>query len=128
MKVLAFAASNSKHSINRTLAASAAGIVGEASVEVLDLNDYELPIFSEDREKALGQPEPAKRFLDKIGEADCLIIAHAEHNGSFTAAYKNLLDWSSRIERKIFQDKPTLMLATSPGPGGGANVLAWAQR
>lgn len=127
MNVLAFAASNSKHSINRTLAVYAAGKIQAASVEVLDIHDYEMPIFSEDREKELGQPEPAQQFLDRISEADALIIAYAEHNGSFTAAYKNLVDWASRIERKVFQDKPTLMLATSPGGGGGANVLALAE-
>jgi len=100
--------------------------MGNASVEVLDVNDYEMPIFSEDREKELGQHETAKRFLEKIRKADFLIIAYAEHNGSFTAAYKNLLDWTSRIEHKIFQDKPTLMLATSLG--AGASVLNLAER
>jgi NAD(P)H-dependent FMN reductase len=51
MKVLAFAASNNKQSINRTLAAYAAGLMDNADVEVLDINDYEMPIFSDEREK-----------------------------------------------------------------------------
>ena len=128
MKIIAFAASNSKRSINRVLAAHVAGLVADAEVEVLDLNDFEMPIFSEDREAALGHPPEAGQFLHKIGEADALVIAYAEHNGSFSAAYKNVVDWASRVRRKVFQGKPTLMLATSPGAGGGAGVLRLAEQ
>jgi len=126
MKVLAFAASNSKNSINKQLATYAANLVQSAEVEILDINDYEMPIFSEDREKELGQPEQAQAFYKKLGEADAIIISFAEHNGSYTAAYKNLFDWTSRIDMKIFQNKAMLMLATSPGPGGASSVLAAA--
>jgi len=123
MKILAFAASNSKQSINRILATYVAHLIEGAEVEVLDINDYEMPIFSVDREKQLGQPEHAKKFYSKIGEADVLIISFAEHNGTYTAAYKNLFDWTSRINQKVFQNKPTLLLSTSPGAGGAASVL-----
>lgn len=126
MKILAFAASNSENSINKQLAAYAAGLLPNAQVEVLDINDYEMPIFSDRREKELGQPLQAQQFYKKIGEADAVIISFAEHNGSYTAAYKNLFDWTSRIDMKVYQGKPVLMLATSPGPGGAANVLAAA--
>ncbi|PAJ76303.1 NADPH-dependent FMN reductase [Pseudoalteromonas sp. NBT06-2] len=126
MKVLAFAASNSKNSINKQLATYAANLVENAEVEILDINDYEMPIFSEDREKKLGQPEQAQAFYKKLGEADAIIISFAEHNGSYTAAYKNLFDWTSRIDMKVFQSKSMLMLATSPGPGGANSVLTTA--
>ncbi|MDO6497973.1 NADPH-dependent FMN reductase [Photobacterium sanguinicancri] len=126
MKVLAFAASNSKQSINKQLATAASQLINEADVEVLDINDYEMPIFSMEREQELGQPAQAQAFFKKIGEADALIISFAEHNGSYTAAYKNLFDWTSRIDQKVFQGKPMLLLSTSPGPGGASNVLAAA--
>lgn len=126
MKVLAFAASNSKQSINKQLATAASQLINEADVEVLDINDYEMPIFSMEREQELGQPAQAQAFFKKIGEADALIISFAEHNGSYTAAYKNLFDWTSRIDQKVFQGKPMLLLSTSPGPGGASNVLATA--
>ena len=126
MKLLAFAASSSKKSINKKLATYAASLVEGAQVDVLDLNDYELPLFSEDKEEALGQPELAIKFLSKIGESDAVIISFAEHNGSYSAAYKNLFDWCSRINRNVFQDKPLIYLSTSPGQGGAANVLAAA--
>lgn len=126
MKVLAFAASNSKKSINKNLVTYAAGLLNNAQTEVLDLNDYELPLYSEDKEAELGHPAIAQEFLNKIGHSDAIIISFAEHNGSYTAAYKNLFDWSSRINQKVFQNKPLVFLATSPGPGGAASVLAAA--
>lgn len=126
MKVLAFAASNSSKSINKKLATYAAGLLDDAEVELLDLNDYEMPLFSIDREAATGHPELAKAFLQKIAACDAMIISFAEHNGSYSAAFKNLFDWCSRIEPKVFQNKPLVLLSTSPGARGGATVLAAA--
>lgn len=126
MKLLAFAASSSRNSINKLLVSHAAGLLKSADVEVLDLNDYEMPLFSADRERELGHPQLAQQFSDKIGQADALMISFAEHNGSYTAAYKNLFDWCSRIQPKVFQNKPMVLLSTSPGGRGGASVLAAA--
>lgn len=126
MKVLAFAASNSSKSINQQLAVYAAGLIENAEVELLDINDYEMPIYSADREEASGIPQLAHDFLAKIGDSDALLISFAEHNGSYTAAYKNLYDWTSRIGPKVYQNKPMVMLATSPGGRGAQTVLASA--
>ena len=129
MKLLAFAASNSSKSINKQLATYAASQMKHTDgvdVELLDINDFEMPLFSEDKEAQLGQPQQAKDFYAKLGQADAIIISFAEHNGSYTAAYKNLFDWTSRIDQKLFQNKPLLLLATSPGSGGAATVLTAA--
>ena len=128
MKILAFAASNSKTSINKQLATYAASLLKGAHIEVLDLNDYELPLYSIDKQAEIGEPSLATEFLSKIGLSDAIIISFAEHNGSYTAAYKNLFDWCSRINRKVFQGKSLVLLSTSPGPGGAANVLATASQ
>jgi chromate reductase, NAD(P)H dehydrogenase (quinone) len=125
-KVTCFAASSSRNSINKKLVTYAAGLLEDAEVEILDLNDYELPLFSVDREAELGQPSLAQAFLDKIQSSDALIIAFAEHNGCYSAAYKNLYDWASRIDAKVYRDKPMVLLATSPGGRGGASVLELA--
>ena len=122
-KVTCFAASSSRNSINKQLVTYAAGLVENAEVEVLDLNDFELPLFSIDREVELGQPQLAQDFLGKIQGSDALIIAFAEHNGCYSAAYKNLYDWASRIEAKVYKDKRIALLATSPGGRGGKSVL-----
>ena len=82
MKLLALAASSSSKSINKQLATYAASLVEGADVEILDINDYEMPLFSQDREDELGHPELAQRFFAKIGEVDGIIISFAEHNGS----------------------------------------------
>jgi chromate reductase len=123
IKVTCFAASSSRNSINKQFVTYAAGLVEGADVEVLDLNDFELPLFSVDREAELGQPQLAQDFLGKIQTSDALIIAFAEHNGCYSAAYKNLYDWASRIEAKVYKDKRIVLLATSPGGRGGQSVL-----
>lgn len=127
MKILAFAASNSRKSINKALVTYATTLLGKHTVEVLDINDYEMPIYSTDLEDAHGIPDAASRFLNKIEEADALLISYAEHNGNYTVAYKNLFDWASRRNREVYQGKPVVMLSTSPGPGGAKSVLGLAR-
>ena len=126
MKIIAFGASNSRQSINKKLATYAANRMSPADIEILDLNDFEMPLYSQDTEAEIGLPKQAQQFLASIKSADAIIISFAEHNGSYTAAYKNIFDWVSRIEQKVFQNKPMVLLSTSPGPGGASNVLALA--
>lgn len=127
MKIIAFGGSNSKNSINKKLATYASSLFKEASAEVLDLNDFALPLFSVDLEKEIGQPQLAKDFLDKITSADFLVVSLAENNGNYSAAFKNLLDWASRQAKEVFHQKPMLLMATSPGGRGGATVLEIAK-
>jgi len=125
MKITAFAGSSSKESINKILVEYAAKQFENAKTEILDLNNYEMPIFSVDREKHDGIPTLALRFAEKIDEADLLIISLAEHNSSYTTAFKNIFDWISRIkDRKHFGEKPVFLMAAATGPGGGKHVIA----
>ena len=94
-KIIAFGASSSKTSINKQFAVYAANEFKGATVEVLDLNDYEMPVFSVDKEKESGIPQLAHDFFSKIGSADLLVISFAEHNGSYSAAFKNIFDWGA---------------------------------
>ncbi|WP_064609583.1 NADPH-dependent FMN reductase [Photobacterium sp. J15] len=126
MKIIAFAASTHKQSINKQLVRYASKLLDKVEVEILDLNDYELPLYSQDKEGEIGHPQLAKDFLSKIGDSDGVLISFAEHNGSYSVGYKNLFDWCSRIEPKVFQNKPMVLLSTSPGSLGGASVLAAA--
>ena len=126
-KIIAFGASSSKNSINKQLATYTANQFKNVSVEILDLNDYEMPIFSIDKEIENGIPELANDFYTKIGSADLIIISFAEHNGVYSTAFKNIFDWASRINGKTFQEKPMLLLATSTGPRGGTTVLEIAK-
>lgn len=127
MKIIAFGASNSRNSINKKLATYASSLFDNASVEVLDLNDYALPLFSIDLEATIGQPQLATDFLDKIAFADLLVVSMAENNGNYSVAFKNLFDWASRQKKDVFQQKPLFLLSTSPGGRGGATVLEIAK-
>lgn len=122
MKVLAFAGSNSENSVNKKLIHFAATYFENDEVEVLDLNDYEMPIFKPEREAA-GIPQLALDFAKKIDESDLILMALAEYNSTYTAAFKNIFDWVSRIkDRKHFGEKPMFLMSAAPGPGGGKNV------
>lgn len=121
MKFLAFGASTSKASINKRFVAYI-GTYFEGT-EVIDLNDFELPIYSIDLEEESGIPENVIRFYDKLSAADIIIISLAEHNGTYTAAFKNLFDWTSRYKSKLFESKRLILAATSPGQRGGKGVM-----
>ena len=122
-KIIAFAGSNSKTSINKQLATYAASLVDDAEVNVLDLNDYELPLYGIDIEIEHGIPDNARKFLDMIKSTDGIVLSLAEHNGAYASVFKNLFDWMSRIDGKLWSEKPMLLMATSPGGRGGATVL-----
>lgn len=126
MKILAFAASNSIKSINKQLVIFASKQLESHDVEVIDINDFELPIYSIDLETKFGIPAAVHAFREKIAQADGMIISFAEHNGGYTVAYKNLFDWASRVNMGVYQGTPTVMLSTSPGGGGASNVLSTA--
>lgn len=126
IKILALGTSSNRRSINLDLATYAAGLIEGAEVETLSVADYELPLYSDTREEELGSPELAQQFLERIAAADAIVPSFAEYNGSYTASFKNIFDWASRIERRVFQDKPAVFLSTSPGAGGAKSVLQQA--
>jgi len=125
--IIAFAGSNSKTSINKQLAGYAASLVEEVETTVLDLNDFELPLYSFDFETAHGIPENAHKFIELLKNTDGIILSLAEHNGAYSTVFKNLFDWMSRIDGKLFYKKPMLLMATSPGGRGGLSVLEIAK-
>lgn len=122
MKLLAFAGSNSSTSINRELVKFALSLLPDYEVNLLDLNDFEMPIFSVDREKN-GYPPQVNAFLKAISEADGIVCSFAENNRTFSVAFKNVLDWASRITDNIFAHKPMLLMSTSTSRYGGSRVM-----
>lgn len=126
MKILAFAGSTSSTSINRELVKFVLKSFSGDEINLIDLNDFDMPVFSVDREKN-GFPDEAHNFLKHIEECDVIICSLAEHNRSYSAAFKNVFDWASRINVKVFQNKPMLLMTTSPGGYGGGNVMNTAK-
>jgi len=131
MKILAFGASNSSNSINKKFVSSVSKYYKEVNdeIQILDLNDFEVPLFSKDKEKNDGIPEAAYKFAEKIDWADLILISFAENNGNYNVGYKNLIDWVSRIkDRKTYPNKPIFILSTSEGARGGKSVLEIAEQ
>lgn len=126
MKILAFAGSTSSTSINRELVKFVLKDFQHEEINFIDLNDFDMPVFSVDREKK-GFPDEAHNFLKAIEDSDVIICSLAEHNRSYSSAFKNVFDWASRINVKVFQDKPMLLMSTSPGGYGGGNVMNTAK-
>lgn len=122
-KIVAFGASSSSKSINKTLAEYAASQISSTQVKLLDLNNFEMPIFSVDRENENGIHKLAQQFKQEIIDAEAIVISFAEHNGAYSAAFKNIYDWVSRIDGNVWESKPLFLLATSPGGRGGKSVL-----
>lgn len=122
-KIIAFSGSNSNHSINQSLIRATAQLVLGAEVEILDLRDYPAPVYGIDLENSSGFPEKMVAFHQKMISADGFIVSSPEHNGSMPAVLKNTLDWLSRQEGKIFQNKPVVFLSASEGERGGASVM-----
>ena len=127
IKVLAFAGSNSKRSINLKLVKYALSYLEYGEVNLLDLNDYEVALYSIDREKNDGYPEKIKSFISQIKQCDCMVISLAEHNGSYSVAFKNIFDWASVIDCNFFQNKPMFLMSTSIDGFAGEDVMDAAE-
>lgn len=130
VKVLAFSGSTRNDSYNKKVIQEAAQFAREmqASVKIIDLKDFSMPLFDEDLEKAEWMPSNAKRFRKLLIESDAIIISTPEYNGSIPGVLKNALDWASRSEegkgsREAFKGKYFTIISASPGGGGGVRAL-----
>jgi chromate reductase len=129
MKVLVFGASLRKGSWNKKVAAQAARAARDLGHEAdhADFRDFEMPVYDGDLEDASGTPPGAMKLVQRIRNADALIISTPEYNGSIPGAFKNAIDWVSREEPMPWAGKPILLLAASPGALGGVRSL-WHSR
>src|SRR5215218_8987093 len=90
-----------------------------ASVEILDLAQYQFPIFEE---RLKFQPAPSEQVLDfaaRINKADGVIVATPEYNGGYPAALKNVLD----LLYEEWHRKPIAIATASNGAFGGSQVI-----
>lgn len=126
-KILAFAGSNSYTSINHQLIVSVAEMIDFAEVDVIRLRDFEVPIFGIDAERETGIPKQMHELKNMISDYEGFIISTPEHNGIPPAFLLNMLDWMSRINRRIFNEKPMLLLSTSDGARAGISALTILQ-
>jgi NAD(P)H-dependent FMN reductase len=117
-QIMAFAGSNSSTSINFQLVQYTAAQVKDHKVQLMNMANFPLPMFSVDYEKEHGYTNSLAELRDDIIKADALILSVNEHNGNPSAYFKNLLDWLSRLERNFLGDTQVFLMATSPGRRG----------
>ncbi len=129
-RILAFSASARLESLNRKFLAFAVESARAAGGEVtlLDLNDYELPLYHGDHEDAKGLPPNAVKLIGLITGHHGLLIASPEYNSMFTPLLKNTIDWCTRDEANPFEGKVAAVISASPGPYGGIRSLQLAQQ
>jgi chromate reductase, NAD(P)H dehydrogenase (quinone) len=130
-RILAFAGSLRKHSVNKRVLKTAIKGAERAGAEVtyIDLCDYPMPVYNLDDHEKDGFDENALKLQGLLTQHDGLLIASPEYNGSLPAALKNAIDWASRpsdtYERsKVFSGKVAAMMTASPGSFGGVRSLA----
>lgn len=131
-KILAFSGSARTDSYNQKLvniAALGAEQAG-AQVTVINLADFQMPIFNQDLESSEGIPELAKRFKQLLVEHDGFLIASPEYNSAFSPLLKNAMDWASRRVGDeppllAYRGKLAVIMAASPGALGGLRGLVF---
>ena len=133
-RILVFAGSARRDSLNKKLARAAAQFAREAGAEAtfIDLDDYPIPLYHGDLEAASGMPENARRLREIFLAHDALIIASPENNSSVSSLLKNTIDWLSRDVEDGKGDSSGLapwrgkvagLMAASPGGFGGIRAL-----
>ncbi|APV49965.1 hypothetical protein BWI17_09860 [Betaproteobacteria bacterium GR16-43] len=129
VRILAFAGSARRDSLNKKLVRVGAQAAREAGGEVtlVDLDDYPMPVYHGDLEDASGLPENALKLRALFLSHDALLIASPENNGSVTALLKNTIDWLSRSVGDgkgansglaPYRGKVAALMGATPGPWG----------
>jgi len=100
---------------------------GGFDVEILDLRDWQLPIFGESyatigdpRNPAFSVPE-VRRWNDAIAAGDAYLFVTPEYNHSVPGGLKNAID--SVFATFAFRNKPAACVAYSGGIGGGIRAV-----
>lgn len=129
VKFIAFSGSIRGASLNKKLTSAAVTLFQEnkQEIELIDLADYELPIYNGDLEQS-AFPENAVKLYKKFKEADGLVISSPEYNSSFPPLLKNVIDWVSRPQLNepalaAFAGKTAMIVSASMGPLGGIRGL-----
>jgi chromate reductase, NAD(P)H dehydrogenase (quinone) len=129
IKLIAFAASLRRDSLNRRLLAQAvlAARAAGATVDVHDFRDFIFPAYDADVQVAEGIPAEVQQLGRLVKEADGLLLASPEYNYSMPGNLKNTIDWLSRIRPHVVRDRWAMLLSASNGRVGGNRGL-WQLR
>lgn len=129
MNVLLFSGSLRVDSLNKKLLRVVKSYFNDKQINhtLIDLIDFAMPLYNEDIETSAGIPSLVDQLALCIKNADALIIASPEYNGSISSPLKNTIDWLSRCKPMPLADKHLLLLSTSPAKFGGVRGV-WHTR
>ena len=133
-RILVFAGSARRDSLNKKLARVAAGYAREAGGDAIfvDLDEYPMPVYHGDLEAAEGMPANGMKLREIFIAHDALLVVSPENNQSITSLLKNTIDWLSRSigdgkgansGLAPFRGKVAAMMAASPGAYGAVRHL-----
>lgn len=94
-----------------------------ANAHILDLKEYDFPIFSETLKTQKKPTEKVLDFAEKIKSSDGIIIITPEYNGGYPASLKNAVD----VLYDEWRHKPVGIVTVSAGPFAGSQVLVSLQ-
>jgi chromate reductase len=123
MTVLGISGSLRRGSHNTKLLRAAEELL-PADAELVVFDELEIvPPYNEDRDTE-RPPAGAERLRDAIAQADAVLFATPEYNGSMPGQLKNAVDWASRPHRtSALWGKPVAVIGASSGMYGAV----WAQ-
>ncbi|SCF08994.1 NAD(P)H-dependent FMN reductase [Micromonospora haikouensis] len=124
MRILALSGSLRQESFNTHLLRALPSVAPDGmTFDIFDgLGD--IPLYNQDLDVAEA-PEPVRRWRTAIREADGLVIATPEYNGSIPGVVKNAIDWASRpMPSAALLGKSAVVMVATPGRNLGRNCLA----
>ncbi|EKD54688.1 MAG: NADPH-dependent FMN reductase [uncultured bacterium] len=128
MRLFMFAASLRKESVNKKLINLAAKLIQkDHTIDLADFSEFHLPIYNADIQNNEGFPVEVNKFIQRMHQADAMILSLPEYNFSMPGTFKNLIDWVSRVTPMPWQKQRILLLSASPSLVGGNRGL-WAAR
>jgi len=129
MKLLMFAASLRKESVNKKLIHLSASLAKElgAEVDLANFNEFDMPLYNADIQDEQGFPDGVSRFITRLHAADGLVMSVPEYNFSMPGTLKNLIDWVSRVTPMPWKRQSILLQSASPSLAGGNRGL-WNTR
>jgi NAD(P)H-dependent FMN reductase len=129
VRILAFAASLRKGSLNRRLLELSASIAREAGAEVdiAAFREFEMPMYDADVDREQGLPPGGLELASRLKTADALLLTVPEYNYSIPGTLKNAIDWVSRVRPMPWRGKSVYLMSAAPSPMGGIRGL-WQTR
>jgi NAD(P)H-dependent FMN reductase len=94
-----------------------------ATTEIIDLKEYDFPIFQGTLKTLINPAENVLEFAAKIKSSDGIIMVTPEYNGGYPASLKNAID----VLYEEWKHKPIAIVTVSSGPFGGSQALVSLQ-